>query len=89
MAQGASNAQELVRCDRRTDATSADEHSAIRAAFAHRASNVRREVGVVVTRFELERATVEDFMARGANRGDDGLLQRESTVISTDSDDHE
>src|SRR5437763_14153009 len=89
VAQRGSNADELVRRDRRADTASAHEDAAVGSPTDDCARDALREVGIIVLWVELERAAVDGFMAGVANRVRDCFLERKSRMVAADRNFHE
>ena len=89
MAERRPDAGELAGRYRGTDATAAQQHPPLGLTVTDRGGYGPCVVGVIVSRFQLRCAAVQNFVPSVPNGLQDGGFERESRVVGADGDDHE
>ena len=82
------NSPQLVRRDRRADATAADQNSNLSRAVLYGFANLFRVVRIIVGNGAVVSAEVGDFMPGASQFINHSLVKRVTTMISADGNPH-
>jgi hypothetical protein len=88
MADPRTDAGNLVGCHADADSTAAQQDSAIRAAVKNRLSDLPGKIWIVDGAIGI-RPAIDDVVSRRLNDGADPLLQRKTTMITSQRNSHD